>query len=188
MQIKKIVALATLMVSSYAMADTYVAGTYDQKDKLNTTEVHHVYGLIVGEKFSNGFTVEGRMEDEHVTTAGADHSQEGLLQIKASYDFTGLPVIVPFAGVAVGMKDKTTSQFAYYLYEAGLKSNFGPVEVKLSGRERQAFDSANNWDTHEYTAQIGYALTKKDKIAIAYKEERGTSNYNTKSINYTHSF
>ena len=192
---KKLV-LATMLASMFGIASAagpYASITYDEKDKLNSAQVNYVYGLNVGEKFSNGVDVQLRMEDERVET-GTAQKQEGLGQVKVSYDITTGTPVTPYVAAAVGHKNKATIDFNFWLAEVGAKVKLGDASLRYGFRRRTAFDNntTNAYDTNEQTVALGYNLTKNDNISIAYKQERRndsvSSEYNTKGIYYTRSF
>jgi len=193
---KKFLVLAALLAAGLAQAEgNYASLTYDQKDKQDSTQVNYVYGLNVGQKFSNGVTAELRMEDERVEPgAGATQKQESLAQAKISYDIATGTAFTPYVAGALGHKNKSTIDFNFWLAEVGVKAKFGDASVRYGFRRRTAFDnnSTNAYDTNEQTVALGYNLTKQDNISIAYKQERRndsvSSEYNTKGIYYTRSF
>ena len=194
---KKLV-LATMVAAICGMAQaegTYASLTYDQKDKQDSTQVNYVYGLNVGQKFSNGFGVEARMEDERVEPgAGATQKQEGLMQAKVSYDIATGTMFTPYVAGALGHKNKATIDFNYWLAEAGVKMKMGDFGARYGVRRRTAFDNntTNAYDTTEQTVAVGYNITKNDNISVAYKQERRndsvSSEYNTRGVYYTRSF
>ena len=192
---KKLV-LATMLASMFGIASAagpYASITYDEKDKLNSAQVNYVYGLNVGEKFSNGVDVQLRMEDERVET-GTAQKQEALGQVKVSYDIATGTLVTPYVAAAVGHKNKATIDFNFWLAEVGAKVKLGDASLRYGFRRRTAFDNntTNAYDTNEQTVALGYNLTKNDNISIAYKQERNndgvSSEYNTKGIYFTHSF
>ena len=189
---KKFIVLAALLAAGVAQAEgTYASLTYDQKDKQNSTQTNHVYGLNVGQKYSNGVGVEVRMEDEKVDPgAGATQKQESLLQAKVSYDIATGTMFTPYVVGAIGQKNKSTSDFAFWVGEVGVKAKLNDTfNVRYGYRQRTAFDTTtNSYDTTEHTVALGVNLTKQDAISIAYKQERGTSDYNTTGVYYTRSF
>ena len=189
---KKLIVLAAMLIAGAAQAEGVYAGlTFDQKDKQNSTQTNYVYGLNVGQKFSNGVGVEARMEDERVEPgAGATQKQESLAQVKFSYDISTGTAITPYAAVALGHKNKSTVDFNFWVAEVGAKVKLGDFGARYGYRQRTAWDnnSTNSYDTNEHTVALGYNLTKHDNISVAYKQERGTSDYNTKGIYYTRSF
>ena len=193
---KKVV-LATILASVFgiAAAGPYASSTYDLKDKLNSTQMNYVYGLNVGQKFDNGFTVEARMEDERVEPgAGATQKQESLAQVKVSYDIATGTMFTPYVAGAVGHKNKSTIDFNIWVAEAGVKVKMGDFGVRYGYRRRADWDnsSTNAYNTDEQTVAFGYNLTKHDNLSVAWKQERRndsvSSEYNTKGIYYTRSF
>ena len=192
---KKLV-LATMLASMFGIASAagpYASITYDEKDKLNSAQVNYVYGLNVGQKLDNGVDVQLRMEDERVET-GTAQKQEGLGQVKVSYDIATGTLVTPYVAAAVGHKNKATIDFNFWLAEVGAKVKLGDASLRYGFRRRTAFDNntTNAYDTNEQTVALGYNLTKNDNISIAYKQERNndgvSSEYNTKGIYFTHSF
>ena len=111
---KKLV-LATMLASVFgiAAAGPYTSLTYDEKDKLHSSEIHNVTGLNVGEKFSGGLGIEARMEDEKVDKGDGTQKQEGLVQTKVSYDITTGTFVTPYVAAALGHKNKATLDFSY---------------------------------------------------------------------------
>jgi hypothetical protein len=148
--------------------------------------------LNVGQKFDNGVGVEVRMEDERVESTS--QKQEGLGQVKVSYDIATGTAFTPYVAGAVGHKNKSTIDFNFWLAEVGVKAKFGDFGVRYGIRQRTAFDNTttNAYDTTEQTVAFGYNLTKNDNISVAWKQERRndsvSSEYNTKGIYYTRSF
>jgi hypothetical protein len=193
---KKFLVLATLLAAGLVQAEgVYSSLTYDKKDKQNSDQNNYVYGLNVGQRFSNGVAVEARMEDERVEPgAGATQKQESLLQAKVSYDIATGTAFTPYVAGALGHKNKSTLDFNFWLAEAGVKAKFGDFGARYGVRRRSAFnnDTTTAYDTTEQTVALGYNLTKQDNISVAYKIERRndsvSSEYNTKGIYYTRSF
>jgi hypothetical protein len=188
---KLMVAIVLSGVTGLATAGgIYGSITYDQKDKQNSTQTNHVYGLNIGQKFANGLTVEARMEDEKVDPGlGATQSQESLFQLKASKDFDTGTMLTPYVAAAIGQKNESTSDFSFWLGEVGAKVKLNDMfGLRYGYRQRTAFDTSNSYDTTEHTIALGVNLTKQDNITVAYKQERGTSDYNTTGVYYTRSF
>ena len=192
---KKVV-LATILASVFGIASAagpYASLTYDEKDKQNSAQVNYVYGLNVGQKLENGFTVEARMEDERVET-GSAQKQEGLAQVKVSYDIATGTSFTPYVAAAVGHKNKATIDFNFWVAEAGVKAKFGDFGVRYGYRRRADWEQSttNAYNTDEQTVAFGYNITKNDNISVAWKQERAndsvSSEYNTKGIYYTRSF
>lgn len=191
---KKVV-LATILASVFGIASAagpYASLTYDEKDKQNSAQVNYVYGLNVGQKLENGFTVEARMEDERVESTS--QKQESLAQAKISYDITTGTAFTPYVAAALGHKNKSTIDFNFWLAEVGVKAKMGDFGVRYGFRRRTAWDNntTNAYDTNEQTVAFGYNITKNDNISVAWKQERAndsvSSEYNTKGIYYTRSF
>jgi hypothetical protein len=195
--LKKLV-LSTIIAMAFGVAHAegvYSSITYDQKDKQDSTQVNYVYGLNVGQKFSNGFGIEARVENERVEPgAGATQKQEALMQAKVNYDIATGTMFTPYVAAALGHKNKSTVDFNYWLAEAGVKAKMGDFNARYGVRRRTAWDNntTNAYDTTEQTVALGYNLTKNDNISVAYKQERRndsvSSEYNTRGVYYTRSF
>ena len=190
---KKLV-LATLLSSlicGFVQAEgIYASVTYDKKDKINSSQINNVYGLNVGQKFADGLSVEARVEDERVETYPGQ-KQEGLYQVKASQDLSKLGMVTPYVAAAVGVKNKSTIDFPFWVAEAGAKIKLNDsIALRYGYRLRTAFDNnaTNAYSTHENTLALGYSLTKQDTVTVAAKKERGTSSYNTTGLYYSRSF
>ena len=141
---KKLV-LATVLASMFGIASAagpYASLTYDEKDKQNSSQVNYVYGLNVGQKFSNGLGLEARMEDERVEPgAGATQKQESLAQAKVSYDISTGTMLTPYVAAALGHKNKSTIDFHFWLAEAGVKALAEQAEKLLSNESiKQAYN------------------------------------------------
>jgi len=192
MKLAKILAVTTLLVAGVAQAEGFYGSvTFDEKDKVSTKEKHYIYGLNIGNKMAGGWTVEGRIEDEKVDKGDNTQKQEGLAQVKVTKDVGTWFGVTPYAAVAVGQKNKATLDFPFWIGEAGAKYKINDtLNVKYNWRQRTAFDNnaTNSYDTREQTIALGVNLTKVDAVSVAYKQERGTSNYNTTGVYYTRSF
>ena len=137
---KKLFVMAALLAATLAQAEGLYTGlTYDQKDKQSSAQVNHVYGVNVGQKFSNGLTVEGRMENERVDVGDGTQKQEGLMQVKASYDIATGTLVTPYVAAAVGQKNKSTIDFPFWVGEVGVKAKINDMfGVRYGWRQRAA--------------------------------------------------
>lgn len=187
--------LAVLAVVSITVAHAdeynYVGASYDNKDKVNSTANHDVFGVTAGHNYGNTWSVEARMEDERVN--GGAH--EGLAQIKVNKDIGTWYGVTPYAGVAVGMKDKSTSDFFYYVGELGAKYTVVPgLTAYAQERLRTPFNenldghTGYGYKTWETTIGAKYAINGSNAVGIKYAMERGDSTYDTVGVNYTYSF
>lgn len=183
--------LAGLFVSSTVLADTYIQPTVDFKDKQDSTANHTVYGLTVGQSFENGWKIEGRMEDE--TVNGGAH--EGLAQIGVAKDIGTWYGVTPYAGAAIGLKDKSTSEFVYYRVDIGAKYTVLPgLTVFANERLRTPFNenldghTGYGYKTWESKVGVNYNFTKSQSVGASYAVERGDSAYNTVGVNYKYAF
>jgi hypothetical protein len=177
--------------SAYAGEYSYVTPTFDAKDKVDSTSNHEVFGLNVGHNYGNGWNVEALMENERVN--GGAH--EGLMQLKVDKDIGTWYGVTPYAGVAVGMKDKSTSDFFYYVGEVGAKYKITPrlsafVQERLRTPFNENLDGHTGYGYKTWETSIGakYAITPTQAVGVRYAVERGDSSYDTVGVNYTYSF
>ena len=186
------VLLSVTTLGAYAGdASTSISATFDNKDKVGSTANHDVFGLNVAHDFGNTWKVEARMEDERVN--GGAH--EGLAQVKLNKDIGTWYGVTPYAGVAVGMKDKSTSDFFYYVAEVGAKYKVLPnltayVQERLRTPFNENLDGHTGYGYKTWETQIGakYAITPEHAVGVKYAMERGDSTYDTVGVNYTYSF
>jgi hypothetical protein len=191
----KKVLLTVLLASVFGVAQageySYAGLTFDAKDKVDSTNNHEVIGLNVGHNYGNSWSVEARMEDERVN--GGAH--EGLMQIKVNKDIGTWYDVTPYAGVAVGMKDKSTSDFFYYVGEVGAKAVIVPgVTAYVQERLRTPFNenldghSGYGYKTWETSIGAKYAINQNNSVGVKYAVERGDSTYDTVGVNYSYAF
>ena len=183
----------SLSLSAFADESTSVSGTFDIKDKQHSPLNHEVFGLNVGHNFGNTWSVEGRMEDERVVGNAGSH--EGLVQVKVNKDIGTWFGVTPYAGVAVGEKSKSTTNFAYYVGEIGAKYLVIPgltlnVQERLRTPFNENFDGHTGYNYKTWETQIGakYAINKNNIVGVKYAVERGDSTYNTTGVSYTYKF
>ena len=186
---------ASVLTASVAQADesTSVSGTFDLKDKQQSPANHDVFGLNVAHDFGNTWSVEGRMEDERVVGNAGSH--EGLIQLKVNKDIGTWFGVTPYAGIAVGEKSKSTTNFMYYVGEVGAKYVVTPsltlnVQERLRTPFNENFDGHTGYNYKTWETQIGakYAINKNNIVGVKYAVERGDSTYNTTGVSYTYKF
>ena len=190
-----LVLAASVLTASVAQADesTSVSGTFDVKDKQQSPANHDVFGLNVAHDFGNTWSVEGRMEDERVVGNAGSH--EGLIQLKVNKDIGTWFGVTPYAGIAVGEKSKSTTNFMYYVGEVGAKYVVTPsltlnVQERLRTPFNENFDGHTGYNYKTWETQIGakYAINKNNIVGVKYAVERGDSTYNTTGASYTYKF
>lgn len=115
------------------------------------------------------------------------NSVEGRLR----YNFnpvTGLK-LTPYVQARLGEQIKSDSNFSYYAMDLGLSVPVVQrVDVDFTYRYRNAFDTAQNFQTNRYTAELKYKLTNKDSLGVRYGKSYGDSEINSWRLQYTHSF
>ena len=155
--------------------------------------------MTVGKRLGDGWSIEALLEEELVKNGSSGQADEGLYQLRLNKSFATGTMFTPYAGVAVGEKNKATIGFPIYRYDVGVNTALGErIIVTLNWRHRQAFDDklssgvATKYNTDETRIGLGYKLTKVDTITVSYAQERRadsvSSEYNTTAIAYSRSF
>ena len=204
MKLKYILATTIMLVSTAVFAADdgwYGKAGFDDKEKRNsaTGEYHSVMSMTVGKRLGDGWSLEGHVEEELVKKGSSGQADEGLYQLRLNKSFATGTMFTPYAGVAVGEKDKSTINFPIYRYDVGVNTALGERAVLgVNWRHRQAFNAhlsdgtATKYNTDETRVSLGFKLTKVDTITVAYAQERHadgiSSEYNTKAISYTRAF
>ena len=169
--------------------------------------------MAVGSAFAGGYT-SLEYYDEHNRATGADNIKEALV-IGTKVDSTdyslkmensqtkfgsgsitqGLEARVkqsfgPFyLGARLGEKVSSSTNFSHYAFDAGVKVPLvGGLYSDVGGRYRNAFDTANNYETKRVHAAVGYALTKQDTIAVRWSRSWGDEEKDAWRLQYTRSF
>lgn len=101
---------------------------------------------------------------------------------------TGLK-LKPWTQLRLGEQIKSNTDFAYYAIDLGLTM---PVvktfDLDFTYRYRNAFDTANNFQTNRYGIEGKLKLTAKDAVGVRYTRSYGDSETNTWRLQYTRSF
>lgn len=118
-------------------------------------------------------------------------SMTNQLEGRLRYNFspvTGLK-LKPYTQLRLGEQIKTGSHFSYYAVDLGLGTPITKTfELDFTYRYRNAFDTANNFETNRYGIEGKFALTSKDSIGIRYTQSYGDSETDAIRLQYTRAF
>jgi opacity protein-like surface antigen len=97
--------------------------------------------------------------------------------------------VKPYLGVRLGETVKSTTNFSYYAVDTGVVIPLNEkVDVDFSYRYRNAFDTANNFQTDRFGVEGKVKLTDKDSLGLRYARSYGDSESNSWRLQYTRSF
>ena len=154
----------------------------------NTTPDMKAAILSVKENVSKNFIGDITFTDVRISTNNAivNRLEAGL---------TGsMPLVGPFTGfirTAVGQRYSSVSDFSYYSITPGVRAPIGNTgfHTSVSYRYRNAFDATANTDlTRTWRGDLGYDITKQDRIGISYMNVSGDAQQDIYAINYSRRF
>jgi hypothetical protein len=94
----------------------------------------------------------------------------------------------PYVGVRLGEKIGSSSHFSHYAIDVGTKFPlFGSLNGDVGYRYRDAFDTANAYQSNRYHAALSYAITKQDAVAVRYSQSYGVTSEEKDSWRFTYS-
>jgi len=184
---KKIVLIAALfLAASTAMAGNFYAGAeYETAEDRNTKVDSYTTGVTVGYK-------EGAWQYSGKVTSGQAEWGNGAVtnryegRVKHTWSAMG---VKPYLGVRLGETVKSASHYSYYAVDTGVAVPVaGKFEVDFSYRYRNAFDTANSFETNRYGVEGKVKLTDKDNLGLRYAQSYGNSESNSLRLQYTRSF
>ena len=185
---KKYFVLAALLVSGMAHAGGYTTFEYHQEEKRSDNSTRDKFGVVVGTKTQGGQDYSIKLD------VNQDQWGKGALgsgvEVRARQNFT-VAGVTPYVGVRLGQKLGTDESFAHYAADAGVKF---PIVGALSGdvgaRYRDAFASAQPFNSTRYHAMVSYAVSKSDSVGLRYSQAYGNSaeEKNAYRVTWTHSF
>ena len=181
MKLVKAFLLVGLMAVGSAMAQGYGSVEYSDESNRLTGAENIKEGLVVGTK-SGGFDYSIKMENSQ-TDLGSGSITQGLeARVKKSFG----PVYV---GGRLGERVSSSGHFSHYAVDLGAKIPLvGGLYTDVGGRYRNAFDTANSYETKRAHAAVGYALTKQDAVAVRWSRTWGDEEKDAWRLQYTRSF
>jgi len=181
MKLVKAAMLVCLMAIGSAMAQGYASLEVSEETKRSTSATNIKEGLVVGSKIgSTDFSI--KMENSQ-TALGSGSITQGLeVRVKQSFG----PVYI---GTRLGERISSSSNFSHYALDAGVKIPLVKgLYSDVGGRYRNAFDSANSYETTRAHATVGYSLTKQDTVAVRWSRTWGDEEKDAWRLQYSRSF
>lgn len=153
---------------------------YDEHNR--ATDADNIkQALVVGTK--DGAT-DYSLKVENSQTAFGNGSISQGMEIRVKQSFDGF-----YLGGRLGEKVTSTTHFSHYAIDAGVKF---PLAAGLTGdvgyRYRNAFETANAFETQRAHVAVGYALTKQDSVAVRWSRSWGDDEKDAWRLQYTRSF
>jgi hypothetical protein len=183
---KMILTAALFLAASTAMAGNfYAAGEYETAEDRSTKADSYTTGVILGYK-------EGAWQYSAKVSSGQAEWGNGSItnryEGRVKHTWTALGV-KPYAQLRLGETVKSTTHFSYYAVDTGVgvpvTSNF---ELDFSYRYRNAFDTANDFQTNRYGVEGKLKMTDKDSLGLRYTQSYVDSETNAWRVQYTRSF
>lgn len=173
--------LASLVISASAMAQGYTSLEYSDETNRATSTSNIKEAIVVGTKV--GSTDYSLKMENSQTAFGSGSISQGLeVRVKQS-------IGAFYVGGRLGEKVSSSSHFSHYAVDAGVKFPLvAGFTGDVGGRYRNAFDTANEYQTTRVHAAVGYDLTKQDKVAVRWSRSYGDEEKDAWRLQYTRSF
>lgn len=178
---KKFLVLVVLLAAGIANAGEYMSLEYTDETNRQTQVPNIKTGVIVGTKDGvNDYSL--KMETAQKEFGNGSISETIEARYKRNFDMF-------YLGGRLGEKVTSSTHFSYYALDAGVKI---PLNDRFTGdigyRYRNAFDTANNYQSDRIYLGIGYALTNKDSVGIRWMRSWGDDEKDSWRLTYTRRF
>jgi hypothetical protein len=169
------------MISVAAMAQGYTSLEYYDETNRATNASNIKEAIVVGTKDgSTDYSI--KMENSQTSFGNGSISQGMEVRVKQS-------IGAFYVGGRLGEKVTSTTHFSHYALDAGVKIPLGAgFTGDVGGRYRNAFDTANKYQTTRFHTAVGYALTKQDSVAVRWSRSWGDEEKDAWRLQYTRSF
>ena len=185
MKLAKILAVTTLLVAGVAQAGGYADLQYYQEENRNTDKENIKHAVTVGYKTDTAWDYSFKLETSQ-TEVGNGSIGEGV-EVRVRKGFA-LASLKPYVGVRLGEKIGSTSHFGHYAVDVGTKFPLiGALTGDVGYRYRNAFDTANLYQSNRGHVALSYALTKQDSVAVRYSQSYGDTSEEKNSLRFTYS-
>lgn len=173
--------MASLVISASAMAQGYGSLEYSDETNRATKASNIKEAIVIGTKV--GSTDYSLKMENSQTAFGSGSISQGLeVRVKQS-------IGAFYIGGRLGEKVSSSTNFSHYAIDAGVKVPlFAGFTGDVGGRYRNAFETANNYETTRVHATVGYDLTKQDKVAVRWSRSYGDEEKDAWRLQYTRSF
>lgn len=182
---KKLMAILALAFAGSAFAQGYGALEYSSNENRDTKADSYSTGVILGFKDGN-WQYSGKLSSSQAEWGNGSISNSYEARVKRSFSVYGTK---PYLQGRLGEQVTSSTNFGYYAIDAGLVVPVAQrVDLDFSYRYRNAFDTANNFQTNRYGIEGKVKITDKDSLGLRYTQSYGDSDTNSWRLQYTHSF
>lgn len=173
--------LVSMFIGASAMAQGYTSLEYYDETNRATNASNIKEAIVVGTKDgSTDYSI--KMENSQTSFGNGSISQGMEVRVKQS-------IGAFYVGGRLGEKVTSSTHFSHYALDAGVKIPLGAgFTGDVGGRYRNAFDTANNYQTTRFHTAVGYALTKQDSVAVRWSRSWGDEEKDAWRLQYTRSF
>lgn len=163
------------------MAQGYGSLEYSDETNRATDAKNIKEAVVIGTKVgSTDYSI--KMENSQTAFGSGSISQGLEVRVKQS-------IGAFYIGGRLGEKVSSSTNFSHYAVDAGVKFPLVAGSTgDIGGRYRNAFDTANNYQTTRVHATVGYDLTKQDKLAVRWSRSYGDEEKDAWRLQYTRSF
>jgi hypothetical protein len=184
---KKLFAILALSLTGSAFAGSGVSFEFERErgnDSPNTFE--NTFSVAPYYKFDNGIKADikfyGSREDGSKTL-----ENKVEVRVQKMYDIAN--DLKAGARISIGEKYTSTGDYSYYTIEPKVGYTLtNALSLQASYRYRNAFNTANNYETGTTKLGFDYNVTKQDEVGVRYFMKRGDSDTNGVELAYTRSF
>lgn len=183
---KLVLSAALFLAASTALAGNfYASGEYETAENRNTKADSYTTGVILGYK-------EGAWQYSAKVSSGQAEWGNGSItnryegRVKHTWSVMN---VKPHAQLRLGENVTSTTNFSYYAVDLGVTVPVtDKVEVDFGYRYRNAFDTANNFQTDRFGIEGKVKVTDNDTVGLRYGQSYGDSETNAWRLQYTRSF
>jgi hypothetical protein len=187
MKLKLIATLAIAAASTFAQAESVSVG-YSVRDMTNGTHEHQTsLSVKSGKLFDNVYGDVGYF----ATTKDASNALSNRIEVGLNKPISINSLLTGNMRVATGWKQVSGVEASkYYVFEPSVTAPIGSTgfDAKVGYRVRRAYDAAVADNSTTTRLAVGYALTKRDRIALSRDNQRGDGANTQTGISYTRSF
>ena len=184
---KKLVLTAALfLAASTAMAGNFYAASQlgtgeDRNTKADSYNTAVILGYRDGPWQYSGQVTSGQAEWGN---GAITNRYEG--RVKHTWSAMG---VKPYAQIRLGEIVRSTTNFSFYAVDTGVVVPLAEkFEVDFSYRYRNAFDTANGFQTDRLGIEGKVKMTDKDTLGLRYSQSYGDSESNQWQLQYTRGF
>ena len=182
---KKLLAGLLLLVSSYAIADNFIA-EYTTSESVDKTSTGQGWFFKGTRNLTKNLDADVSFQTSQIDQT---HKVDSKVEAGLTPKFDLFGSVRGYTRLHYGEKFASTGNYNYYGIEPGIQMPLGyGFSTKVGYRYRTATDSAIADTTRTLRAGISYDLNKNDAIAIRYDRTRGDKEVNYWNFAYIRNF